>query len=518
MYKGAVQLFLFDLRTRKLAGEIARLVYTNPFVPERIRRERAVLGREFDEKRADWNLHPDWKVPPPNVARLAARAEELAERARRRLAEGAEFGVGEREIYEDLALFVLYYRHRPALQAMLGGGGDGADEQTAHTWDVFAASARSFFGFPVIGMPDDEIAHLFACCAQIVRAFDNVFQWIIGVSRPAVELRAAVWQSIFTHDMRRYRRVLFSRMGDYATLVTGPSGTGKELVARAVGLSRYVPFDSRRKAFVGAADVSFHALNLSAMSTTLIESELFGHKRGAFTGAVSDRKGWLETCPRRGSVFLDEIGEIDPAVQVKLLRVLEDRTFSRVGDTAERHFLGKIIAATNRDLAEEMREGRFRTDLYYRMCSDIVTTPSLADRIGDSDEERRHLLGYLARRLVDEEDAESLAREVGSWIDKNLGRDYAWPGNVRELEQCVRNIVIRSEYRPAVAPRPERADPARALADRIHRGELSADDLLREYCTLVYARTGTFEKAAQVLKLDRRTVRAKITPSDFERS
>src|SRR4030095_10303350 len=116
----------------------------------------------------------------------------------------------------------------------------------------------------------------------------------------------------------------------------------------------------------------FYALNPSALSPTLIESELFGHRRGAFTGAVQDRAGWLEVCPATGTVFLDEIGELDPAIQVKLLRVLQSRTFQRLGDTRDRPFLRKLIAATNRDLGREMAAGEFRKDFYYRLCSDFV--------------------------------------------------------------------------------------------------------------------------------------------------
>ena len=188
---------------------------------------------------------------------------------------------------------------------------------------------------------------------------------------PAARLRAAIWQSIFTHDMRRYRRTLYARMGDFPTLITGPSGTGKELAARAIAQSRYVPFDDRRLSF--ANEGGFFPINISALSPMLIESELFGHRRGAFTGAIADRKGWLETCP--GAVapcsstsFLERI--LDPAIQVKLLRVIETRTFHPVGDTAGRQFRGKLITATNRDLAALIAKGRFREDLYYRLCSD----------------------------------------------------------------------------------------------------------------------------------------------------
>jgi transcriptional regulator with PAS, ATPase and Fis domain len=354
------------------------------------------------------------------------------------------------------------------------------------------------------------LAQLFAFCIQFCRAFHRVFDCIIGASPFAIRLRVHVWQSIFTHDMRRYRRLHFDRMRDFTTLITGPSGTGKELVARAIGLSRFIPFDPRRKQLVFDTTETFYTLNLSALSEQLIEAELFGHKKGAFTGAVSDRKGWLETCPELGSVFLDEMGEIDLSIQVKLLRVLEDRTFSRVGETKDRRFEGKIITATNRDLALEMQEGRFRTDLYYRLCADTISTPSLFERIRGDDDERRLLLLHLAQREIDE-DAELLVAEVEKWIDENLGPDYPWPGNVRELVQCLRNVLIRREYHPAIAQRIDAGSSATdQLAAEMRSGNLTADELLRRYCTLVYREVGSFEQAARRLKLDRRTVRAKV--------
>src|SRR5438128_346853 len=127
---------------------------------------------------------------------------------------------------------------------------------------------------------------------QSQRAFEYTYRDIIGSSLPAARLRASIWQSIFTHDIRRYRRTLYARMGEFATLITGPSGTGKELAARAIAESRYVPFDDRRLAFASDDTASFFPINISALSPTLVESELFGHRRGAFTGAVADRQGW----------------------------------------------------------------------------------------------------------------------------------------------------------------------------------------------------------------------------------
>jgi transcriptional regulator with PAS, ATPase and Fis domain len=293
-------------------------------------------------------------------------------------------------------------------------------------------------------------------------------------------------------------------MGEFATLITGPSGTGKELVARAIAQSRYVPFDEGRLSF--ADDCGFFPINISALSPTLVESELFGHRRGAFTGAVADRKGWLETCPELGSVFLDELGDLDPAIQVKLLRVIETRTFHPVGDTAGRQFRGKLITATNRDLATLIAKGRFREDLYYRLCSDQVVTPTLAAQLADSPAVLRELVFYMSRRVAGDE-AETLAHEVLDWLGANLPPDYAWPGNYRELEQCVKNVLIRRNYQPS---RPRERNPVEQFALDARAGRLSADELLTRYVTIVYSRTGSYEETARRLSLDRRTVKAKV--------
>ena len=194
-----------------------------------------------------------------------------------------------------------------------------------------------------------------------------------------------------------------------------------------------------------------------------------------------------------------------------LARARGARKFCRVGERRENAcFHGKIIAATNRDLAAEMRAGRFRTDLYYRLNADIVRTPSLRERLADSGAELPHLITFLLQRSIGDE-AEAAAPEAEAWIHKNLGPDYPWPGNVRELEQCLRNLLIRLEYHPAEEMRPEPSDdPWVALAKEMNAQTLSAEALLRRYCTLVYRTTGSYESASQVLQLDRRTVKAKV--------
>jgi DNA-binding NtrC family response regulator len=195
--------------------------------------------------------------------------------------------------------------------------------------------------------------------------------------------------------------------------------------------------------------------------------------------------------------------------------VLETRSFSRLGESRARSFRGKLIAATNRELAKEIREGRFREDLYYRLCADTVTTPSLAERLSDTPEELPLLVGFLAQRLVGDEEAPAVAVEVVAWIRANLDDDYPWPGNVRELMQCTSNVLVRGSYEPAGrraagdgAASP--AGPHDRLAAELAAGTLSADEVLNRYCTLVYADTGSYVEAAERLGLDRRTVRGRV--------
>jgi hypothetical protein len=499
---------LFDPDQRRFASAVSRLIYCNPFLPERIEYEKAALGDDFDERDAHWNVQLGSGRRPPNVGKLVRRVRELLESLRNRLQVG-EFDIASGPdvgLYEDLLLFALF----DGL-----GFGELQPEQSlknpASLYEQLKSCAKPFLCAGGLRLPlADQLPHVFACFYQVHRAFQNIFRYIIGFSRAAVLLRAAVWQSIFTHDMQRYRRTLFMRMGDFTTLVTGASGTGKELVARAIGLSSYVPFDPKTRTFADASVEVFFALNLSALSPTLVESELFGHRRGSFTGAEADRAGWLEVCPPVGTVFLDEIGELDTAIQVKLLRVLQSRTFSRLGDTAVRQFQGKIIAATNRDLSSQMHAGACREDFYYRLCSDIVFVPSLAQRLADSPGELKQLIAHLVTRAVGEE-APDIAAEVEHVIEDRLGIDYAWPGNIRELEQCVRNVVIRKQYHPPqFAKSGEGGDLNQSLSIDIARGTLTVEELLRRYCTLVYAQTRSFEATARRLQIDRRTVKSKV--------
>jgi two-component system NtrC family response regulator len=218
---------------------------------------------------------------------------------------------------------------------------------------------------------------------------------------------------------------------DISVLIVGESGTGKELVARAIHQQ------SHRK------DGPFIAINCGAIPETLLESELFGHEKGAFTGAHLQRPGRIESA-QGGTLFLDEIGEISPALQVKLLRVLQERSIERVGGRVEIPVDTRVLAATNSDLQLAMKEGRFREDLYYRLNTVTITVPPLRERGAD--------IAMLAKVLLQRFGDEAKKKVAGFSREALLSLEqYPWPGNIRELENRIRRAVTLTDN-PRIAP------------------------------------------------------------------
>ncbi|NIA30759.1 MAG: GAF domain-containing protein [Actinobacteria bacterium] len=226
---------------------------------------------------------------------------------------------------------------------------------------------------------------------------------------------------------------VFQMMGkvlnnDATVLITGPTGSGKELIARAIH------FNGHRK------EKAFVPVNCGAIPENLIESELFGHKKGAFTGAVQDKKGLIETA-HGGTLFLDEIGELPLNTQVKLLRFLQDRRFAPVGEVKSRLADVRIITATNRDLQQAIQEGHFREDLFYRINVIHIQAPPLEERRKDIPLLVRHFLKKAAKRF--HQDQPSITPEALAALT-----DYHWPGNVRELENTIeRAVVLDSDHK-----------------------------------------------------------------------
>jgi formate hydrogenlyase transcriptional activator len=241
-------------------------------------------------------------------------------------------------------------------------------------------------------------------------------------------------------------------------LVLGETGTGKELIARAVHR-----LSSRREG-------NFIKLNCAAIPTGLLESELFGHEKGAFTGAISQKVGRLELADR-GTLFLDEIGEIPTELQPKLLRVLQDHEFERLGGNRTIHVNVRLVAATNRDLAHAVEEHQFRSDLYYRLNVFPIRIPPLRDRVGDIPLLLRYFVQKFARRMG--KNIESIPMEVIRGFEQ-----WHWPGNVRELENFVERSVILTQGKVFFAPM---AELQLALPDPTKRSASTLEDVEREY-------------------------------------
>ena len=218
-----------------------------------------------------------------------------------------------------------------------------------------------------------------------------------------------------------YRTIGTVAMGDSTILITGESGTGKELIARAV----HEASNRKEKPFV--------SINCSAFPETLLESELFGYMKGAFTGATSNKKGLFEAAAG-GSIFLDEIGDMTGAMQVKLLRVLQERCFRPLGGNEEIPVDVRVIAATNQDLQAHIQDGRFREDLYYRIAVINIHLPSLRERVEDIGLLAFHFLRRYAQKAG--KSISSIAPEALSLLES-----YEWPGNVRQLENTIERAV-----------------------------------------------------------------------------
>jgi DNA-binding NtrC family response regulator len=351
---------------------------------------------------------------------------------------------------------------------------------------------------PMWGDPE----HLFSCFYQLRRAFLCLFQEIVGGSEPIRDLRMRVWESVFTQDMLSYQQWMHESVGRFPTLVLGPSGSGKEVVARAIGLSRFIPYDSQTGQFASKPRDSFRPVNLSALSETLIESELFGHRKGSFTGAIRDHAGIFETAGMHGTVFLDEIGEVPESIQVKLLRLLQSGEFQAIGSENRSFYEGKIIAATHRDLGAEMRAGRIREDFFYRLCGDQVTTVALHEILASSPDEIIVSVHYICGKLFGAEGAKELASRVVDTLRKQVSQNYDWPGNFRELEQAVRNVIVRNEYIPV-----SRSEDSDTIDTIFENTEVSLAEWSRTYARKAFENTGSYREAARRLEVDQRTLK-----------
>jgi DNA-binding NtrC family response regulator len=468
---------------------LCETVFANPFGVDRARLGR-LLGRAPPAALVSQAGHYGELLP--------ALDQRLAALAARGLSRLEHFSGDDRALMTRVFLFRCWQAHLEPFDDLIAAQRRG----TGRSWlspQWLHGLLERLAGY---GFGPAEAARWVALFYQLRRAYHFIDQALIGRSEPMRALRQALWNSVFTTDLRNYALLLWDRMQDFPTLLLGETGTGKGSAAAAIGRSGPIPFDAAA-GFRHGIDATFIATNLSELSETLIESELFGHCKGAFTGAVADHDGLFTRCGRHTTLFLDEIGDVAMPVQTKLLRVLQERTFQPVGGHDTRRFEGRVVAATNRPLEELLGAGRFRDDLFYRLSANIIRVPTLRERLAADDAELAELADALLTRMAGADAASVLRGPVLAALDA-LPPAYAWPGNVRELEQAIRRILVTGRYHPD-APAP--TDPWLAAAAT---GQLSAAHLLAGYCRRLYSRTGTYEAVARITGLDRRTVKRHI--------
>jgi DNA-binding NtrC family response regulator len=480
--------------TLKLSAEdreffvlVSQAASCNPFSDERVEIDRQIAG-----------TMPDLPVAKRVEHLTAAVSEHVKQLESRQSADIRRYADDEREMVRDAVLFDLYHRYMDAFDRLILEQVEAGDESVPVPFAKEAVEFLTGHGF----LRENALRYL-AILYQIRRAYYFIDAGLVGRSECMKQLRRHLWNNVFTHDIRLYERHLWNRMEDFSTMLLGETGTGKGTAAAAIGRSAFIPFDEKRGCFAESFTKTFVSLNLSQFPETLIESELFGHRKGAFTGAVEAHEGIFARCSPYGAIFLDEIGDASIPVQIKLLQVLQERTFSPVGGHEKLRFRGRVIAATNKPLDQLRTGGQFRDDFFYRLCSDVITVPALRQRIQEDHQELDDLIALILTRLTGAATPDTFARVRGG-VDLN----YAWPGNVRELEQAVRRILLTKEYRcdrHAVAK-----DFCGRLQSDLAAGKLDADALLAGYCALLYERHGSYEEVARRTNLDRRTVKAYI--------
>lgn len=485
---------------REFRALVAAAAFANPFGARRDDLDFKISGLDRD-------------TPPAELLAGVQRAvrDHLAalEQGGRAARELSRLSADEQVALRTAILFDVFHRYAADFDALIN---EQEEKRTALDTPVKVRFAdRVLADLAAWGFGPRECERLLGTFYQLRRAYHFISTTVTGNAPSVVELRRHLWDNVFTQDPALYERRLVSRMEDFSTLILGETGSGKGTIAAAIGRSGFIPYDPAAKAFSESFTRSFVAINLSQFPESLLESELFGHRKGAFTGATADYHGLLARCSPHGCVFLDEVGEVPLTVQVKLLRVLQERTYTPVGSGETQRFSGRVIAATNQPLAQLRRDGRFRDDFYYRLCSDEITVPPLRQRLAEDAGELALLVDRVVALIVGEAAPEVVATVLTA-IDRDLPKGYAWPGNVRELEQAVRRILVSGRYEGDSGARAY-AVPGE-LEAALGEGTLTADQLLAEYCRRQYEQLKSFEAVAKRLDLDRRTVKRYLSLDD----
>jgi len=486
-------------KTHRLSSEdrdffcrLAAIIFSNPFSVD------TRLIEEMVGKKLPAVSPPGQNAYPALVPTLEQRLSRLESRGIDRI---QAVHSDDREFLEYGYLFLYFHKHLTAIDELIQNQLAAGHEPVEVPFHAELTQQLKSHGFT-----QQEAYRYLALFYQLRRAFYFIYFAMIGDSPSMVRLRHALWNNVFTSDVKLYADHLWDRMEDFSTLLLGETGTGKGTAAAAIGRSGLIPFNPKTGRFERSFTSTFISINLSEFPETLIESELFGHKKGSFTGAIDHHKGLFERCSAQGSLFIDEIGDVSIPTQIKLLNVLQDRRFSPVGSHEVKRFEGRVIAATNQSIYELRKQGRFRDDFYYRLSSDVIEVPPLRVRLQELADELEQVVSLLIKRMLGTEENAELTAKVMRILTKSFSRNYPWPGNVRELEQAVRKIIINGE----ISGRKPEAEITSGWLDEMKQGQLTAQQLLSHYCRMLYTQHGTYEIVAEKTGPDRRTVKKYI--------
>ncbi len=485
-------------KDREFFSLVAKVIFTNPFSREweEIKNFAKYIEKEGDTKN-EYYLNALFEPLNDRICQLEGKKRINLD----------SYSGEDRILMKHAILFHVYRRYVSELDKLIQA------QLQMKSGLLKVSFAKKLIGeLTGRGFSDEDAIRYLGIFYQLRRGFYFISHSLIGESPSMKQLRLALWNNVFTYDVRIYDQHLWNRMEDFSTMLLGETGTGKGAAAMAIGRSAFIPFDPTQEKFHQNFNETCIAINLSQYPETLIESELFGHSKGAFTGAVENHKGLFERCSSHGCLFLDEIGDVSIPIQIKLLKVLQERTFTPVGSHSENKFSGRVIAATNRPLEKLRKENHFRDDFFYRLCSDIIDVPTLRKRIQESSAELESLVQLLVLRMVGEEST-SLVDMVLEALNRDLPKDYSWPGNVRELEQAVRRVLLSRHYAPDFTPF---TDLDGSLVSDFKNGNLKVTELLNYYCTSLYKKFGTYEEVAKRTGLDRRTAKKYIQQNSSE--
>ena len=416
-------------RDRDFFRTVSLAAVANPFSPQRETLDRNIAASDGSPPE-----HAD--LIDLVTERVAGRLEALRKAGRN---DPLQYTGEDRSLLQTAFQFEIYHRFRAPFDRFI------LDQQSAGDRPIKLSFAREVLSeLERLGYSSPDSLRYLEIFYQIRRAFYFIETALVGLSPSMHALRLQLWNNIFTCDINWYDSI---------------SGTGWR-ISPPCCWARPAPARGRQRppSAVPASSPSTNKTAVSGKASPATSSPqpvpvpgvaagigTVRPRKGAFTGAIENHEGVFSRCTPHGSIFLDEIGDVSVPVQIKLLQVLQERTFSPVGSHDRLRFNGRVIAATNRPLDELRQTGQFRDDFYYRLCSDMIIVPPLRQRIQEEPRELQALVASILNRMLGEVAAEFSSR-ICETLLADLGTGYPWPGNVRELEQAVRRILLTNHY------------------------------------------------------------------------